>query len=215
MEAGPGGGTAHRPAQGKSWGRGEGDYGPRQGTGPGRRGVASTELQRWDRARRGSSRLGHGPQARRFSPNRAPAVSHTTPMASWRLRRRHLASFGCVPSPKPCREVTGASRCGDEDARGMKELARGCATRGGAQGGRNTPLRGADLGSSLASGWAAPMNEPRGVFGYSAHGKRRRSRARITHSAPVTLQFFKRNFIPPSICWQPAGDPHNPAPVLI
>lgn len=50
--------------------------------------------------------------------------------------------------------------------------------------------------------------------GYSAHGKRSCSWARITHSAPVTLQFFKRDLIPPSICWQPAGDPHKPGLVL-
>lgn len=50
--------------------------------------------------------------------------------------------------------------------------------------------------------------------GYSSHEKRRCSWARITHSAPVTLQFFKRDLIPPSICWQPAGDPHKPGLVL-
>lgn len=65
-----GGCRANRPARGKSWGRGEGDYGPPRGTGPGGRGFTSTEPQRWDRARRGCTRS--GPQARGCSPDRAP-----------------------------------------------------------------------------------------------------------------------------------------------
>lgn len=81
----------------------------------------------------------------------------------------------------------------------------------------NGPIQVLNEAMPSHKGGCPPMNESGGGANHSwllSARKRSCSWARITHSAPVTLQFFKRDLIPPSICWQPAGDPHKPGLVL-